>query len=164
MPRTTITDVRTIAVNVNDQDEADCLLRQHPRLREAARRADQPDDAMDRGRPAWRLAPRLPSTRHRSRQTSPRTPCPLHGPRRCSRARRHARTRCRRQRRCAGTTSRRCSASTTQMATVSTSSRGHESSWAGRLRSSTQTNPHGAPERPSAITSTKALVVSRLKG
>ena len=50
MTTTTITDVRTIGVTVSDQDDAVRLLRRHARLREAARRADQPDDALDRGR------------------------------------------------------------------------------------------------------------------
>ena len=54
MPTTTISDVRTISVNVSDQDDALRLLRRHARLREAVRRADHGHDALDHRRCTWR--------------------------------------------------------------------------------------------------------------
>ena len=78
---TTITDVRTIAVTVTDQDAALGVLRRYARLREAARRADQPDHALDRGRAAGRDAHRSRSPPPKARRTSAnRHRHPVHRP------------------------------------------------------------------------------------
>ena len=74
MPPTTITDVRTIGDQRRRPGRRARVLRRHPRLREAARRPDQPDHALDRGRPAGRGHLDRPQRPRGDRPTSASTP------------------------------------------------------------------------------------------
>ena len=72
MQPTTITDVRTIGVTVTNQDDAVAFYVATLGFEKRLDAADQPDDAMDRGRACRRDAPRSPS----SPATAPRAPAP----------------------------------------------------------------------------------------